>query len=31
MEICDPKRRAEGDTLTTAEVFTVVTFVRDYQ
>ncbi len=31
MEICDPKRRAEGDTLTTAEVFAVVTFVRDYQ
>ena len=31
MEICDPKRRAEGDTLTLAEVYTIVTFVRDYQ
>ncbi|CAF0791011.1 unnamed protein product [Adineta steineri] len=30
-EICDPKRRSEGDTLTTAEVYTIVTFVRDYQ
>jgi hypothetical protein len=30
-EICDPKRRTEGDTLTTAEVYTIVTFVRDYQ
>ncbi|CAF2861510.1 unnamed protein product [Rotaria sp. Silwood2] len=31
IEICDPKRRTEGDTLTTAEVYTIVTFVRDYQ
>ena len=30
-EICDPKKRTDGDVLTTAEVYTIVTFVRDYQ
>ena len=29
-EICHPKRHSESDSLTTAEVYAIVTFVRDY-
>jgi exocyst complex component 3 len=29
-EICDPKRRTENDTLTTAEIYAIFTFIRDY-
>ncbi|CAF0750607.1 unnamed protein product [Adineta ricciae] len=30
-EICDPKQRNEGEALTIAEVFALLTFVHDYQ